>query len=139
MNDIIKTLHTIDQAIHEAFRTRAPLRVSPWMVCRALSDNPGVSQTTLVDLSGVDRSTLSDIVRRLIDGGLIDRRDNKYDSRAWTLVLTKKGETLTRESTAIAEEVTSALLASVSKQHAAGLIAGLSSMASVDLKAREAA
>lgn len=49
------------------------------------------SQTYLVNESGVDRSTLADIVRRLVKTGHIQRRRNKIDARAYELSLTKAG------------------------------------------------
>ncbi len=42
-------------------------------VLMALELNEGASQTRLVELTGIDRSTLADMVRRLIKKGLIER------------------------------------------------------------------
>jgi DNA-binding MarR family transcriptional regulator len=40
----------------------------------AVSQNEGLSQTNLVEKTGVDRSTLADIVRRMLKKGLLQRR-----------------------------------------------------------------
>jgi DNA-binding MarR family transcriptional regulator len=54
--------------------------------------NPGMSQTALVRASGIDRSTLTEILRRMIDRGLISRTRLKEDQRANALTLTEAGE-----------------------------------------------
>jgi len=42
-------------------------------------DDP--SQTALCEISGIDRSTLADIVRRLVARGLLSRRRTRQDAR----------------------------------------------------------
>jgi DNA-binding MarR family transcriptional regulator len=54
--------------------------------------NPGMSQTALVQASGIDRSTLTEILRRMIDRGLVSRTRVKEDQRANALTLTQAGE-----------------------------------------------
>lgn len=54
--------------------------------------NPGMSQTALVQASGIDRSTLTEILRRLIERGLISRTRLKEDQRANALTVTDEGE-----------------------------------------------
>ena len=54
--------------------------------------NPGMSQTALVQASGIDRSTLTEILRRMIDRGLVSRTRTKRDQRANALRLTPDGE-----------------------------------------------
>lgn len=57
----------------------------------AVGDNEGSSQTGLVDRTGIDRSTLADIVRRLQKKGLLQRRRTKEDARAYAVKLTEEG------------------------------------------------
>ena len=47
-----------------------------------VAQNEGLSQTGLVDRTGIDRSTLADIVRRMQRKGLLQRRRTKEDARA---------------------------------------------------------
>lgn len=56
--------------------------------------SPGMSQTALVRASGIDRSTLTEILRRMIDRGLISRTRLKQDRRANALTVTPTGEAL---------------------------------------------
>ena len=54
--------------------------------------NPGLSQTELVRASGIDRSTLTEILRRMISRGLVSRTRTAEDRRANALRLTPAGE-----------------------------------------------
>jgi DNA-binding MarR family transcriptional regulator len=51
----------------------------------------GLSQTDLVERTGIDRSTLADIVRRMLKKGLLQRRRTKEDARAYAVKLTESG------------------------------------------------
>jgi len=53
--------------------------------------NEGLSQTHLVEKTGIDRSTLADIVRRLLKKGYLQRRRTKEDARAYAVKLTQGG------------------------------------------------
>lgn len=53
---------------------------------------PGMTQTALVQASGIDRSTLTEILRRMIDRGLISRTRQEADQRANVLMITPAGE-----------------------------------------------
>jgi len=60
----------------------------------AVLQNPGVSQAELVRSSGIDRSTLAELVRRMVDRGLLRRRRTPRDQRANALALTAAGTAL---------------------------------------------
>lgn len=53
--------------------------------------NDGINQTDLVRLSGIDRSTLTEILRRLSARGLIQRRRMERDQRSNILSVTPVG------------------------------------------------
>lgn len=53
--------------------------------------NPGTSQTALVQATGIDRSTLTEILRRMIQRNLISRTRLKEDMRANALTVTAEG------------------------------------------------
>ena len=64
------------------------------LVC--VFQNPGLNQTDLVRLSGIDRSTLAEILGRLVDRGLIRRERTTADQRTNALHLTPDGEAMMR-------------------------------------------
>jgi len=67
-------------------------------VMLAAHQEPGINQTDLVRKSGIDRSTLTEILRRLIDRGLIRRKKSPTDGRTNALYITNQGETLLHRS-----------------------------------------
>lgn len=54
--------------------------------------NDGINQTDLVRLSGIDRSTLTEILRRVVERGWISRRRMENDQRTNALSITDTGE-----------------------------------------------
>lgn len=56
-----------------------------------LYKSPGMRQTDLVRACAIDRSTLTDVVRRMISRGWITRRRDATDQRANALSLTEAG------------------------------------------------
>ena len=58
----------------------------------AIEENEGISQTLLVNLTSIDRSTLADLVGRLIAQGYVRRKRDKNDARRNVLKLTVPGK-----------------------------------------------
>ncbi len=54
--------------------------------------NPGMSQTTLVEASGIDRSTLTEVLRLMIKRDMISKSRTQKDRRANALFLTPNGQ-----------------------------------------------
>ena len=76
-----------------------------YAVLVAVSQNEGLSQTRLVDKTGVDRSTLADIVRRMLKKGLLQRRRTKDDARAYAVKLTEEGRRVLKAADPLAKRV----------------------------------
>jgi len=57
----------------------------------AVANDEGLSQTGLVRATGIDRSTLADMVARMIAKGLLARERSAADARANTVRLTELG------------------------------------------------
>lgn len=63
----------------------------------ALSDRPGVSQNDLVTATGIDKSTLKEMLGRMVQRGWVARERHPEDQRAWALSITDEGSTLLAE------------------------------------------
>ncbi|VAV94821.1 Transcriptional regulator, MarR family [hydrothermal vent metagenome] len=63
-----------------------------YAVLAAVDENEGISQTSLVELTSIDRSTLADMVGRLIAQGYVRRKRDKKDARRNVLKLTAAGK-----------------------------------------------
>lgn len=62
-----------------------------YAVLAAVAAHEGLTQTDLVHATGIDRSTLADLVARMIGKGLIARERSAADARANTVSLTDIG------------------------------------------------
>jgi DNA-binding MarR family transcriptional regulator len=74
------------------------------------------SQTALCEISGIDRSTLADIVRRLVSRGLLSRRRTRQDARMYAVRITPEGKEVLQRAMPIANKVDEALVASLSPE-----------------------
>jgi MarR family transcriptional regulator, temperature-dependent positive regulator of motility len=57
-----------------------------------LLETPGVNQRQLGDQLDADRSTIADLVARMVRNGLIERADDPDDKRSYVLYLTAAGK-----------------------------------------------
>jgi len=79
-------------------------------VLAALEHHDGVSQTALVETTGIDRSTLAEMVRRMLDRGLLSRERTEEDARANAVAITMAGRKALRSARIAAERAERALL-----------------------------
>jgi len=100
-------LHRAGQCAAEVFQGAMAGTVTPRQlaVLMTVADNEGLSQTGVVDRTGIDRSTLADVVRRLAQRGLVQRRRSRADARAYVLKLTEEGERVLKAAEPVAKRV----------------------------------
>ena len=122
-NSPIHLLHRAGQCAGDIFQNEmneAQLTPRQFAVLASVSQNEGLSQTNLVEMTGIDRSTLADIIRRMLKKGLIQRRRAKQDARAYSVKLTDQGRNVLRATQPVVrrvdEQILSALAAPERKQ-----------------------
>ena len=101
-------LHRASQTVELVFAMWAPtsdLTPRQFAVLLAIEEREGLSQTDLVERTGIDRSTTADIVRRLKGKGLVQRRRTKEDARAYAVKLTDEGRRVLRAVLPLADKV----------------------------------
>ena len=106
-------------SLRRAFdRRAAPLGVTraQWRVLAWLGREPGLRQVELADHLDVEPITLCRIVDRLEEAGLVERRRDPDDRRAWRLHLTTKGEPLLDELRVLAAAMAQEAFAGVPPQ-----------------------
>lgn len=87
-------LHRAGQCAGDVFNAemqQGDLTPRQYAVLVTVAGNEGLSQTDLVASTGIDRSTLADIVRRMLKKGLLQRRRTREDARAYAVRLTEEG------------------------------------------------
>ncbi|MEI9891096.1 MAG: MarR family transcriptional regulator [Caulobacteraceae bacterium] len=77
--------------------------VAEWVVMRILLWRGAVAPSRLADETGMTRGAMTKLADRLIARGLVARAANPDDGRAQTLALTPRGEALTPELAALAD------------------------------------
>lgn len=77
----------------------AGITLRQFSVLSAISEEEGVSQSKLVDITGIDRSTLADMAARMEATKLIKRVQSKTDARAKSLTLMTAGRKALQKAT----------------------------------------
>ena len=84
-----------------------------YTVLSAVEKNEGMSQTALVAVTGIDRSTLAEMIRRMMEKGLIDRERTEADQRANAVRIAAGGKKALRGARTASERVERAMLAAL--------------------------
>lgn len=80
-------------------------------VLAAVEQYEGMTQTRLVRVTGIDRSTLAEMVARMVERGLLVRNRTETDARANSVRLGPLGKKALRGARAASERVEKGLLA----------------------------
>ena len=124
-------LHRAQQiaANHSAVALKAAgVTLRQFSVLAALSGNEGVSQSDLVNATGIDRSTLADMVARMEKAGLIKRVASKADARAKSVSLMAKGRKALEKAQPAVDAADAALFDAMPKTKQDALLSGLSKL-----------
>lgn len=133
-NSLLHMLHRASQIGHEQFARAtgsSAVTVRQLVVLSAIDAHPGASQTEIVRLTGIDRSTMADLTRRLLKAGLIARRRTKNDARAYAIRLTNKGEDALKFALPVLASVEADLLARLPAQKREALLNAVTELLSL--------
>lgn len=115
---VMHLLHRASQCAGDLFTEEVDddaLTPRQFAVLLTISQEQGLSQTDLVARTGIDRSTLADIVRRMQNKKLICRSRCKQDARFYAVNLTDKGITALRSARPAVNEADARLLSALPK------------------------
>lgn len=79
------------------------LSIAMWRVLAALSNNGGLRQIDVAEMTSIEVSTLSRLIKRLVQMGLVSRTRSATNSREVTVQLAPKGKALVAQLIPIAE------------------------------------
>jgi DNA-binding MarR family transcriptional regulator len=118
VNDLARSpihmLHRAIQCADSVFLTNVgDLTRSQLAVMEAVAVNRDASQRILTQVTGIDRSTMADLVARLMRKGLLQRRRTAADARAYAVKLTDEGRRVLRKSGQLVKAVDERVLASL--------------------------
>lgn len=106
-------LHRAEQLASDRFTIlvgEGVITLRQFAVLAAISENPGVSQADLVRITGVDRSTLADMLARMDRREWITRAGSPTDKRANAVRLAAAGEQMLQNATRNAKAADAAIL-----------------------------
>ena len=116
MMSSVHLLHRAGQCADDLFTSStADVQLTPrqFTVLSSAATVEGASQTDLVESTGIDRSTLADIVRRLVERGLLERERTRRDARMYAVQVTAAGKELLARARPATQESECRLLAAV--------------------------
>jgi DNA-binding MarR family transcriptional regulator len=114
-SEIGETAH----ALRKAFGRRAAalgVTGAQWKVLFKLTVKPGLRQTELADMLDIEPITLSRIIDRLQEAGLVERQADPADRRAWRLHVTEKAKPVAAQLRAIANEMSAEAFAGIKQE-----------------------
>ena len=111
--EIGETAHTLRRAFDRRAASLGVTRAQ-WKVLFRLNREPGLRQVDLADKLDVEPITLCRIVDRLEESGLVERRRDPGDRRAWQLFLTEAAQPISRQLRALGDQLIAEAFAGIS-------------------------
>jgi len=127
--EIGETAHTLRRAFDRKAGTLGVTRAQ-WRVLAHLGRGPGQRQVELADRMDIEPITLCRIVDRLEEAGLVDRRRDPNDRRAWQLFLTATAEPLLERLHALADQLQEEAFAGLGEASVSAMRAALAQVRS---------
>lgn len=125
---LIRRLHQIHVALFLEECRSFDVTPVQYAVMTALSIAPGRDQITLARDAGIDRTNAADVLKRLAQRGLIERRQGADDRRVKLAYLTPGGEALTKRMEAAMLRAQERLVAPLTEADRARLMRSLAAL-----------
>jgi DNA-binding MarR family transcriptional regulator len=130
---VVHLLHRVSQRADDLFSTEVGENgVTPrqFAVLFAAAQSEAPSQTDIVNNTGIDRSTVAQMMPRMVKKDLLQRRRSRQDARAYVVRLTEPGRSVLKATEPAAERAGTALLASLSGEQRKAFVEALKAIAS---------
>jgi DNA-binding MarR family transcriptional regulator len=133
----IHLLHRASQCAELIFHAAIADRLTPrqFAVLTVVAEREGASQTDITERTGIDHSTMAEVVRRMVKKGLVQRRRSRTDTRAYELRLTDEGRKVLQAADPVARRVDARVLDALPKARREAFLVALGAI----IKALEAA
>jgi DNA-binding MarR family transcriptional regulator len=121
-------LHRLRQCAGELFHAEMngiDLTARQYIVLVATSQKDGLSQQEIIEATGIDRSTISQVVQLMIRKGLLKRRRAKTDARAYSITLSEHGRDVLTAAEPIVRRIDEALISALPPERGAEFIDSL--------------
>ena len=117
-------IHDTGRIIQRAFDERARVvggTHAQWRVLAEIRRHADIRQTALAELFDVEPITMTRMIDRLQEGGLVERRTDPQDRRAWLLHLTPNADPIIDCMRSVADGLHASMLADISEDELVSL------------------
>ncbi|HWA21612.1 MAG TPA: MarR family winged helix-turn-helix transcriptional regulator [Caulobacterales bacterium] len=121
-------LHRVQQLAADRFGV-SDVTLRQFTVLAAVSSRAGQTQTDLVNATGIDRSTLADMILRMEERGLLTRGRSAADGRAKSVGLTANGRSALASAAPRARQADEAIMAALPRSKRAPFLEMLRTLA----------
>lgn len=123
-------LHRVEQLASERFAhlVRDTIKLREFIVLAAISEKPGLSQSDLGRIAGVDRSTFADTMAKMVSRDWIVRTQSESDGRAYSVQLSEAGNKVLAATVQHARAADAAILDLLPKTKARSFVAALTKL-----------
>lgn len=134
-------LHRAEQLASERFTqlVNGAVTLRQFAVLAAVHENSGLSQSDLVRATGIDRSTLADMMKGLEKRGLVARMPSTADARAYSVRLSQSGAAILAAATQHARAADAAILDLLPRTKRKALVETLTKLSKLAAEAAEKA
>ena len=129
---VVHLLHRVSQRADDMFAKEVEvtgLTPRQFAVLLAVARHDDPSQTDVVESTGIDRSTVAEMIRRMVKKGLLQRRRSRLDARAYVVRVTEAGQRALKSSEPQAQRAGTAVLASLGSERRKTFIEALKAIA----------
>lgn len=116
-------------ALYDTALSSLDITTRQCVVLMHYAEHHGSNQSAAVACTNIDRSTLSDIVKRLTAKGLIARHRDRHDARAYQVRLTEGGEQVLADARERIQNVNAIAYADIDKSDRKNLVRILAKVA----------
>jgi DNA-binding MarR family transcriptional regulator len=135
---IAHLLHRAGQHAEGVFARELPaLTPRQFAILVCLNGHSVLSQSDMVARTGIDRSTVADLVRRVAKKGLLRRRRNREDARAYDVELTNAGRATLRSIEPKARRVEATILSALSQNERKAFLEALAVIVDRTVESRD--
>ncbi len=125
----VHLLHRAGQCAADIFQAElSDLTPRQLAILVTVASDEGASQTKLAEATGIDRSTLAEIVKRLLRKGLLQRRRTRADARTYAVKLTAEGRRVLSIAVPAARRVDERVLGAMADEQREAFLTALKSI-----------
>jgi len=134
--EIFSLLHRAGQIADEIFASYvAELTPRQYLVLSAIAElGDGVNQRAISAHTGIDRSTVSEVVRRLMKRGYVLRPRSGEDARNYSIRLTSSGREMLAAAKQVARMAATAFFNTLPGEHRVPLISALEALTGANVQ-----